>query len=149
MSGPEGCGKSTAADLLLKKQGYKVYTFSVKEIKKHKTDKNCFDNFCNLYMSDLKGPMGAGKSRQNSHGIIIEDFDGLTRSDKKFNTALIDLFKKNPKSSVPVVITTAESNLSKQSGGLVRLAHIVPFQRLNVKDLAKVAQNIGKTLRFI
>lgn len=143
VSGPEGCGKSLAAELLLRKQGYKVYSFGVKEIKKHKGDKHCLDNFCDLYMSDLRGPMGAGKTRKQAHGIILEDFDGLTKSDKKFNAALIELFKTHPSPFTPVIITTAEKNLSKQSGGLVKLAQVVNFNKLTTKDLTKIAQTIA------
>jgi DNA polymerase III delta prime subunit len=143
ISGPEGCGKSLAADLLLRKQGYKAYAFGVKEIKNHKGDKNCLDNFCNLYMSNLSGPLGAGKTRRQTHGIVLEDFDGLTRSDKTFNSAILDLIKKNPSPVTPLIITTSESNLSKQSGGLLRLAHVVFFQRLLIKDLVRIAQRIA------
>lgn len=147
ISGPEGCGKSLAADLLLRKQGYQTFSFGVKEIKKHKGDKNCLDNFCNLYMSDLRVNMGSaanGKARRQAHGIILEDFDGLTRSDKKFNAALIDLIKRRGSSVTPLIITTAEGNLSKQSGGLVRLASVVYFQKLSHKDLVKIAQHVAE-----
>ena len=142
ISGPEGCGKSLAADLLLKKQGYKNYAFGVKEIKKHKGDKNSLDNFCNLYISDLS-ELGASFSRKRSHGIVLEDFDGLTKSDKNFNKTIVDLVKKAPSSIIPLIITTTESNLAKQSTGLLRLALVVTFQRLLVKDLVRVALRVA------
>jgi DNA polymerase III delta prime subunit len=141
ISGPEGCGKSLAADLLLKKQGYKTYSFGVREIKKHKGDRNCLENFCNLYQSNLGGPLGAGASRRNAHGIILEDFDGLTRSDKRFNADLLALFKEHPSPVTPVIITTTENNLSSSS--LAKLAQVVYFQKLSIKDLTKIAQRIA------
>lgn len=145
LSGPNGCGKSLAADLLLRKQGYKVYSFGVREIKSHKTNKNALTNFCNLYLSDLSSrAMGAGGSRRQEHGIILEDFDGLNRADKKFNKAILDLIKKHPSSTVPLIITTTETNLTKQSGGLVKLSHVVQFQRLLQKDLVRIAQRIAQ-----
>lgn len=142
ISGPEGCGKSLAADLLLKKQGYKSYAFGVKEIKKHKGDKNSLDNFCNLYMTNLS-ELGAASARRQTHGIILEDYDGLTKSDKKFNKTIVDLVKKNPSPATPLIVTTTESNLAKQSTGLLRLALVVTFQRLLVKDLVRVALRIA------
>lgn len=144
INGPEGCGKSLAADLLLKKQGYKKYAFGVKEIKKHKGDKNSLDNFCNLYISDLS-ELGAASSRRQTHGIVLEDYDGLTKSDKKFNKTIVELVKKNPSRSTPLIVTTSEPNLAKQStgGGLLRLALVVTFQRLLVKDLARIALRVA------
>lgn len=147
ISGPEGCGKSLAAELLLKKQGYKSYAFGVKDIKNHKRDKNSLDNFCNLYTSDIS-TMGAKRARRSAHGIILEDYEGLTKSDKTFNKVIIDLIKRHPHNQVPLIVTTTEICTGKQtsssgSTGLLRLAYIVPFQRLTSKDLIKLAMRVA------
>ncbi len=143
ISGPEGCGKSLTADLILRKQGYKCYSFGVKEIKKHKSDKNSLENFCNLYLTNLS-ELGASGSRRQMHGIILEDYDGLTKSDKTFNKTIVDLVKKTPSPLIPLIVTTSEPNLAKQSTGLLRLALVVTFQRLLVKDLIRIAIRIAQ-----
>lgn len=148
ISGPEGCGKSLAAELLLKKQGYHVYAFGVKDIKNHKRDKNSLDNFCNLYQTDLS-LLGAKHSRRTGHAIVLEDYEGLTKSDKTFNKIIIDLIRRHPSTTVPLVITSTENCGGKQtsssgSTGLLKLAKIVTFERLLAKDLVSLAMRVAE-----
>jgi len=143
ISGPEGCGKSLAADLLLKKAGYKTYRFSVNEIKNHKGDKNRLSNFCNLYAADLR-KLGASKSRRQGHGIIVEDFDSLSRNDKKFTGTILELIKKQPSSVTPLIITTDNSRNHKISSSLLRIACHIRLTRLLERDLVKIAMRVAE-----
>jgi len=143
LSGPEGCGKSLAAELLLQKSGYKTYTFSVNEIKNHKGNKNCLSNFCNLYVADLR-KLGAAKSRNKLHAIIIEDFDSLSRNDKTFTGTILKLIKTRPSLSTPLIVTTDDSKAHKISSTLLKMSYHVSLTRLIQRDLIKIAMRVAR-----
>jgi DNA polymerase III delta prime subunit len=143
ISGPEGCGKSLAAELLLHKAGYKTYVFSVNEIKNHKGDKNRLDNFCNLYLADL-AKLGAAKSRQQAHGIIVEDFDSLSRNDRTFTGTILKMLKKKPSPTTPLIVTTDNSRNHKISSSLLRISCHVKLTRLLERDLVKIAMRVAE-----
>ena len=141
ISGPEGCGKSLAAELLLHKAGYKTYTFSVDEIKNHKENKHSLDNFCNLYLADLR-KLGAAGSQHNAHGIIVEDFDSLSRSDLTFTGTITKMIKKHPSYVTPLIVTTDDSK-HKISASLIRHGYHVPMVRILERDLVNIAMRVA------
>ena len=142
LHGPEGCGKSLVSELLLKKGGYALYTFGANEIRNHKRDKRRTSNFCNLYMSDLR-QLGSGNSRMQAHGIIVEDYNSLTKNDKKFKAALMNLLTKSPSPITPMIITSTDLKTIKKSRKLKSVSKVVSLDPLQEKDLANVAMRIA------
>lgn len=53
LSGPEGCGKTLVANLLLHER-YHIFSFSLRDIRNHKGNKELLSNFCQLYVKKKK-----------------------------------------------------------------------------------------------
>lgn len=145
ISGPEGCGKTLIAHLLLIESGYKVHTFSLREIRNHKKDQDLLSNFCQLYVSDLRH-LGA------PHAIVIDDFDSVAKADKVFHSALVDLIKRQPSNAnitlPPLILTmTTKSDLSDKRRtqnyqGLAKVACEIALSPIRQADMENVLNRV-------
>lgn len=145
ISGPEGCGKSLIAHLLLTEAGYKVHSFSLREIRNHKKDQDLLSNFCQLYVSNLRH-LGA------PHALIVDDFDSVAKADKIFHSALVELVKTQPTNSnitlPPLILTmTTKADISEKQRtqnyqGLAKVATEVVLSPIRQSDMEEVLDRI-------
>jgi Holliday junction resolvasome RuvABC ATP-dependent DNA helicase subunit len=144
ISGPEGCGKSLIARLLLSEMRYRISAFSLRDIRNHKKDQDLLGNFCELYQSDFRH-LGT------AHAMILEDFDSVSKADKVFHAALVHLIKSQPSSCLnlpPLIITmTTKADISEKRRtqkyqGLAKLAYEVSLEPIRETDLEEIFQTI-------
>jgi hypothetical protein len=143
ISGPEGCGKSVGAIMVL--AGYKVFRYTLQDIRNHKKDTDLLSNFCHLYTSDLRSVNGGMR-----HGIVIDDFESLTKAHKVFHAALVDLVvNKGNRNSPPLVLTiTAMTAISEKRRrqsyrGLAKIATEVALTGLKQSDVQSLLHRIS------
>lgn len=145
IAGPEGSGKTCAAIMLL--AGYKIFRFTLQDIKSHKKDTELLNNFCELYKSNRQAFDG-------KHAIIIDDFESVTKADKPFHAVLVDLvtnFKGTPPPLILTVTTlpfVSTKKRTKSYQGIAKLATEIVLTPLKVSDIIGLLQRIANTERI-
>jgi DNA polymerase III delta prime subunit len=136
--GPEGCGKSTAASILLKRAGFDVIILAANELKNHKGDKHRLDNFCGLYTTKTT----ALRANNRPHALLIVNYGALLKTDKTFDGTLQRLVERVPNPTVPLVVTSLPSK--KRKAGLIgaKTARCVEFNTLTIDALCRIARRI-------
>jgi len=144
LSGPEGCGKTLLANLLL--NDYKVFSFSLRDIRNHKKDRELLNNFCELYRVNVKH-LGS------PHAIILDDFDSLSDSkiDKAVHTTLVNLVETPLRGKPPPLILTmttmSDVSTKKRNSryqGIANLAYDIQLSPVRIPDLEDYLGIIAK-----
>jgi hypothetical protein len=140
ISGPEGCGKTVAAKLIL--ANYKIYHYTLQDIRLQEA----FENFSLVYKNNLR----AYAQSNIRHAIIIDDFESLSDSDKAFHTNLTNLIKSGSSNSPPIVLTTttlgniSDKKRTKKYKGIAKLATEVVFNPLKAQDIGNIFDKLNR-----
>ena len=140
ISGSPGIGKTTFANLLLKKYKYDVLEFNASDVRNQKSIKNNFSNI--LGKTSISKLMGGN----SYNGIIMDEVDGLSLGDKGGLSELIKYLnpKKNNNLFNNPIICITNNDRDKKSRDLKKYCEYVDFIKPKYEELYEYANLINK-----
>ncbi|CAJ0647212.1 4967_t:CDS:10 [Entrophospora sp. SA101] len=158
ISGPPGIGKTTAAHLVGKDEGYDIKEFNASDVRNKKTldlaikiatGNMSITSFYNSNATNVAAVTASSLSKDKeksepSHTdrtlIIMDEVDGMSTGDRGGTQELIQIIKK---SKVPI-ICICNDNKSQKMKSFTNLCQEIKFQRENLKISGNVVDAIIK-----
>jgi len=137
ISGPPGIGKSTAAHVIAKKEGYHVIEFNASDVR----NKDAIQNIAKT-LFDGKSLYQFNESNESKKtAIIFDEIDGMSSGDRGGVQALASFIgnSKNP------VLCICNDRYCEKLKPLIPLVIDIPFKILENIDMAQRLSNICKS----
>ena len=134
--GPPGIGKTTIATLLLKKFDYDIIEYNASDLRNQKILKENLDKINgNVNVVDFMC------NKKKKIGLIIDELDGITSTDKGALKELISIINNSTDKSSPFICIS--NTVSKKFDSLKKKSLFVKINKPTINDITKIANRIN------
>ncbi|KAJ3410904.1 hypothetical protein HDV05_003035 [Chytridiales sp. JEL 0842] len=140
ISGPPGIGKTTAAHLVARLEGYEAIEFNASDTRSKKSVKECIRDITDTHtMTEYFSADPKNKKAKKKQVLIMDEVDGMSAGDRGGISELITIIKKT---KIPI-ICICNDRQSPKVKSLVNSCYDMRFQRPRTNEIEKTLTAIA------